>query len=53
MLLGQLFSYGLNNFTLKDVVHKRESKKPIALTSSQASSSIVVVLFAEVSSCKD
>ena len=53
MLLGQLFAYGLNTFTSKNVLLKRESKKPLALISSQASSSIVVVLFAKVSPCKD
>ena len=39
-------------FTTKNVLLKRESKKPLALRSSGASSSVRVVLFAKVSPCK-
>ena len=41
----------LNGFA-KKVQLKRESKKPLALISSRASSSVVVVLFAKGSPCK-
>ena len=51
MLLGQL-AYGFNTLTSKNVLLKRESKKTLALMSSRASSSIVVVIFAKVSPCK-
>ena len=52
MLLGQLFAYGLNNFTSKSTLLKSESKKPLVLISSRAWSSVVVVLYAEDSPCK-
>ena len=52
MILGQFLLYGLNTFTTKNILCKRNLKKPLALISSRASPSIVVVLSAKLSLAK-